>query len=159
MWHYGLVAEQDPCSGSAVDRITARFQPGNRSRAHRVAGLGQPNQSIRFVFTGGIVMSSKRMFMIAWPLAVGSTSIACGASLAADGAKTKKNDTEAAAKAPAAVAETAKAPTAVAEPKEAEKAPRLTIVDPVKDFAVVPMGQNLDWSFVIKTTGNAALQT
>jgi len=98
------------------------------------------------------------MFMIALALAVGSTSIACGASLAADGAKTKKNDTEAAAKAPAAVAETAKAPTAVAEPKEAEKAPRLTIVDPVKDFGVVPKGEKLDWSFVIKNTGNADLQ-
>ncbi len=90
-------------------------------------------------------MSSKRMFMIALALAVSSTSL-----LAADGAKVKKSDSEAAT--------TAQAPAAVAESKEAEKAPRLTIVDPVKDFGVVPKGDKLDWSFVIKNTGNADLQ-
>jgi hypothetical protein len=95
------------------------------------------------------------MFMMALAFAVGSTSIACAASLAADGAKIKKNDTEGASKAPAAVAA---APAAVAEPKEAEKAPRLTIIDPVKDFGVVPKGEKLDWSFAIKNTGNADLQ-
>ena len=93
-------------------------------------------------------MSSNRMFMIALALTVSSASVACGASLAADGAKTKKNDTEASTTAPAAVKES----------KEAEKAPRLTIVDPVKDFGVVPKGEKLDWSFVIKNTGTADLQ-
>jgi hypothetical protein len=85
------------------------------------------------------------MFMIALALAVSSTSL-----LAADGAKVKKSDSEGAT--------TAQAPAAVAESKDAEKAPRLTIVDPVKDFGVVPKGDKLDWSFVIKNTGNADLQ-
>jgi hypothetical protein len=96
-------------------------------------------------------MSSKRMFMIALALAVSSTFLACGASFAADGASAKKSDSEAATTAQAA-------PAAVAESKETEKAPRLTIVDPVKDFGVVPKGDKLDWSFIIKNTGNADLQ-
>jgi hypothetical protein len=39
-----------------------------------------------------------------------------------------------------------------------EKAPRLTIVQPVKDYGTVPKGQKLEWSFLIKNTGNADLQ-
>ncbi len=39
-----------------------------------------------------------------------------------------------------------------------EKAPRLTIVEPVKEYGEVPKGDKLDWSFVIKNTGNADLQ-
>ena len=40
----------------------------------------------------------------------------------------------------------------------AEKAPRLTIVEPVKDYGTVPKGDKLDWAFVVKNTGNADLQ-
>jgi len=47
-----------------------------------------------------------------------------------------------------------------AEPasKEPEKAPRLTIVEPVKDYGTIPKGEKLDWSFAIKNTGDADLQ-
>ena len=40
----------------------------------------------------------------------------------------------------------------------AEKAPRLTLVDPVKDFGTVPKGQKLTWEFQVKNTGNADLE-
>lgn len=40
----------------------------------------------------------------------------------------------------------------------AAKAPRLTLVDPVKDFGTVPKGSKLDWSFEVKNTGNADLE-
>lgn len=40
----------------------------------------------------------------------------------------------------------------------AESAPRLTIVEPVKEFGEVAKGDKLDWSFVIKNTGTADLQ-
>jgi hypothetical protein len=39
-----------------------------------------------------------------------------------------------------------------------ESAPRLTIVEPVKEFGEVAKGDKLDWSFVIKNTGTADLQ-
>lgn len=39
-----------------------------------------------------------------------------------------------------------------------EKAPRLTIVEPVKDYGTIPKGEKLDWAFVIKNTGDADLQ-
>lgn len=42
--------------------------------------------------------------------------------------------------------------------KSAEKAPRLMLVEPVKDFGTVPRGDKLDWSFLVKNTGNADLQ-
>ena len=42
--------------------------------------------------------------------------------------------------------------------KSAEKAPRLTVVEPVKDFGTIPRGDKLDWSFVVKNTGDADLQ-
>lgn len=38
------------------------------------------------------------------------------------------------------------------------KAPRLTLVEPVKDFGTVPKGQKLDWSFVVKNTGDSDLE-
>jgi len=41
---------------------------------------------------------------------------------------------------------------------DSEKAPRLTIVEPVKEFGEVPKGDKIDWSFLIKNTGNADLQ-
>ena len=62
-----------------------------------------------------------------------------------------------------ALALTLTAPFAVAqEAKKAStdsaKAPRLTIVDPIKDFGTVPKGQKLDWSFEIKNTGTSDLE-
>jgi hypothetical protein len=39
-----------------------------------------------------------------------------------------------------------------------DKAPRLTIVEPVKDYGEVAKGDKLEWTFVIKNTGNADLQ-
>lgn len=44
------------------------------------------------------------------------------------------------------------------ETPAAEKAPRLTIVEPVKDFGTIPKGDKLDWTFVVKNTGDADLQ-
>src|SRR5205085_5252345 len=52
------------------------------------------------------------------------------------------------------------AQTAAAKKADAadNKAPRLTIVEPVKEYGEVPKGDKLDWSFVIKNTGNADMQ-
>jgi hypothetical protein len=58
-------------------------------------------------------------------------------------------------------AETAKAKTDTKPAKSedaAEKAPRLTIVEPVKDYGTVPKGDKLDWAFVVKNTGSTDLQ-
>jgi len=51
----------------------------------------------------------------------------------------------------------AKGSDAKAEVK-AEKAPRLTIIEPVKDYGTVPKGDKLEWAFVVKNTGDADLQ-
>jgi hypothetical protein len=48
-----------------------------------------------------------------------------------------------------------KAETAAKEP---EKAPRLTIVEPVKDYGTIPKGEKLDWAFVVRNTGDADLE-
>src|SRR5687768_3267337 len=40
----------------------------------------------------------------------------------------------------------------------ADKAPRLTLVDPIKDFGVVAKGEKLSWTFGIKNTGTADLE-
>lgn len=52
------------------------------------------------------------------------------------------------------------APFAVAQEKAAAetKAPRLTLVEPLKDFGTVPKGEKIDWSFQIKNTGAADLE-
>lgn len=42
--------------------------------------------------------------------------------------------------------------------KDAEKAPRLTILEPVKDYGTIAKGEKLDWSFLVKNTGNSDLQ-
>ena len=52
----------------------------------------------------------------------------------------------------------AKSETAKETAKEADKAPRLTIVEPVKDYGTIAKGEKLDWSFVIKNTGDSDLQ-
>jgi len=88
---------------------------------------------------------SKRMFAITMAFLLTS------ASLFAAEAKSEK---KAAAK-PAATAE-AKA-DAKSDAKD-EKAPRLTLVEPIKDYGVVPKGDKLDWAFEVKNTGNADLQ-
>jgi hypothetical protein len=51
----------------------------------------------------------------------------------------------------------AKAAAASTETAE-EKAPRLTLTEPVKDYGTVPKGDKLDWAFEVKNTGNADLQ-
>lgn len=51
-----------------------------------------------------------------------------------------------------AVAQDKKGATATA------KAPRLTLVEPLKDFGTVPKGHKLDWAFEIKNTGTADLE-
>lgn len=92
-------------------------------------------------------MSAKRFLVVAMSALV-SVSV-----LAADGQKSttkaKKDDSEAAAK--------AQASTAPASADE-EKAPRLTIVEPVKDYGTVPKGDKLEWAFVVKNTGDTDLQ-
>lgn len=60
-----------------------------------------------------------------------------------------------------ALALTLTAPFAVAQDKKATdttKAPRLTLVEPLKDFGTVPKGEKIDWSFEIKNTGAADLE-
>src|ERR1051326_6915897 len=49
-------------------------------------------------------------------------------------------------------------PAAKANEEKQAAAPRLTIVEPIKDFGVVPKGDKLDWSFEIKNTGDSDLQ-
>lgn len=60
-----------------------------------------------------------------------------------------------------ALALTAMAPFAFAEEKKAAetaKAPRLTLVEPLKDFGTVPKGTKIDWSFEVKNTGTSDLE-
>jgi len=57
-----------------------------------------------------------------------------------------------------AVAQDKKAETKPAAEAAAEKAPRLSLVEPVKDFGTVPKGEKLDWSFQIKNTGTSDLE-
>ncbi len=63
-----------------------------------------------------------------------------------------------------AVALAATAPFAIAQEKTAAKAsetakvPRLTLVEPLKDFGTVPKGEKIDWTFEIKNTGTADLE-
>ena len=86
-------------------------------------------------------MLSKRMVVIMMVL----VALTASCTFAADGAK--KSD----AKKPATTAEASKA-------EGAEKAPRLTVVEPVKDYGTVAKGDKLTWSFAIKNTGTADLQ-
>ena len=87
-------------------------------------------------------MSSKRILVIMIAVLVALTA---SLTFAADQpAKAKKTAAPAAKKAEAA--------------KEAEKAPRLTIVEPVKDYGTIAKGEKLDWSFLVKNTGDSDLQ-
>ncbi len=83
-------------------------------------------------------MSSKRTIAVTMAF----LAFALMASLASAQTKTKKEPTA------------AKSATAASE----EKAPRLTIVEPVKEYGEVPKGDKLDWAFVIKNTGTSDLQ-
>ena len=47
---------------------------------------------------------------------------------------------------------------AFAEEPEAVKGPRLTLVEPLKDFGTVAKGEKLEWSFQVKNTGTADLE-
>ncbi len=87
-------------------------------------------------------MSSKRILVVMIAVLV---TLTAAISFAADQpVKTKKSAKATAAK-------------KAAEPK-AEKAPRLTIVEPVKDYGTIAKGEKLDWSFLVKNTGDADLQ-
>jgi archaellum component FlaG (FlaF/FlaG flagellin family) len=72
------------------------------------------------------------------------------ASFAAPSAKTKASGNEKGAA--AAVAGDEKPAAA------SEKSGRLTLVEPVKEFGEIPKGDKLDWSFLVKNTGDADLQ-
>ena len=89
-------------------------------------------------------MSSKRNLVITMAFLVSSFA----ALAMADGPKSKaKTDSEPAAAPQSAAAQTAEA-----------KSPRLTIVEPVKDYGTIPKGEKLDWQFLVKNTGDADLQ-
>ena len=60
-----------------------------------------------------------------------------------------------------AFALTITAPFAVAAEKASTataKGPRLTLIEPIKDFGTVPKGQKLDWAFEVKNTGTSDLE-
>jgi hypothetical protein len=87
-------------------------------------------------------MSSKRILVVMIAVLVALTATL---SFAADQpAKAKKTAAPAPKKAEAAT--------------EAAKAPRLTIVEPVKDYGTIAKGEKLDWSFLVKNTGDSDLQ-
>ena len=82
-------------------------------------------------------MSSKRI------LVVMIAALTAAVSIAADQpAKAKKSEAPAEKKAEA----------------KKDAAPRLTIVEPVKDYGTISKGEKLDWAFVVKNTGDSDLQ-
>jgi Protein of unknown function (DUF1573) len=83
-------------------------------------------------------MSSKRILVVMIAVCVALTA---AISFAADEPAKPKKSADVKAEAPA---------------KDA--APRLTIVEPIKDYGTIPKGEKLDWSFVVKNTGDADLQ-
>lgn len=52
----------------------------------------------------------------------------------------------------------AKAADAPKKEEATAKAPRLTLVDPIKDFGTVAKGEKLDYAFLVKNTGTADLE-
>lgn len=86
-------------------------------------------------------MSSKRILVVMIAVLVALTA---AISFAGDTpAKAKKSEAPAEKK---------------AEPAAKDAAPRLTIVEPIKDYGTISKGEKLDWAFVIKNTGDADLQ-
>jgi len=84
-------------------------------------------------------MSSKRFLVVTMAALVSLT-----ASLSF--AQKAKTENEPAAKAQATSTESD------------EKAPRLTIIEPVKDYGTIPRGDKLEWGFAVKNTGDSDLQ-
>jgi hypothetical protein len=80
-------------------------------------------------------MSSKRILVVMLAIVVAMTASLAFAQEAKKSATAAKDDA-----------------------KDAEKAPRLTIVEPVKDYGTVPKGEKLNWTFAIKNTGTSDLQ-
>jgi len=89
-------------------------------------------------------MSSKRILIIMIAVLV---TLTAAISFAADQPAQAKKSTEVSADKKAEPAS-----------KEPAKAPRLTILEPVKDYGTIPKGEKLDWSFVVKNTGDADLE-
>ncbi len=86
-------------------------------------------------------MSSKRILVVMIAVVVALTA---AISFAADQpVKAKKSEAPAEKK---------------AEPAAKDAAPRLTIVEPIKDYGTISKGEKLDWSFLVKNTGDADLQ-
>ncbi|HEX7678239.1 MAG TPA: DUF1573 domain-containing protein [Thermoanaerobaculia bacterium] len=86
-------------------------------------------------------MSSKRIPVVMIAVLVALTA---AISFAADQpVKAKKSEAPAAKK---------------AEPAAKDAAPRLTIVEPIKDYGTISKGEKLDWAFLVKNTGDADLQ-
>jgi hypothetical protein len=50
------------------------------------------------------------------------------------------------------------APKTTEAPAASGKAPRLTVIEPVKDFGTVSKGEKLTWKFQVKNTGDADLE-
>jgi hypothetical protein len=86
-------------------------------------------------------MSSKRILVVMIAVLVALTAAISFA--AAEPAKAKKSEASAEKK---------------AEPAAQDAAPRLTIVEPIKDYGTISKGEKLDWAFLVKNTGNADLQ-
>src|SRR5882672_5324515 len=117
-------------------RMTAR-PAGESSLA---VGCSNPRSPVLFSIQHRRIlsMSSKRILVVMIAVLAALTA---SLSFAADQpAKAKKTAAPAAKKA------------------EAEKAPRLTIVEPVKDYGTIAKGEKLDWSFLVKNTGDSDLQ-
>ena len=91
-------------------------------------------------------MLSKRNSVVMMAILVALTA---SLTFAADGAKSAK---------PAKKTSTAAKSANSSSGKDAEKAPRLTIVEPVKDYGTVSKGEKLDWAFTVKNTGTSDLQ-
>ena len=85
-------------------------------------------------------MSSKRILVVMMAILVGLV-----ASLALAQESAKPSDAQPAAKSAEAA-------------KDADKAPRLTVVEPVKDYGTVAKGEKLTWAFAIKNSGTSDLQ-
>jgi Protein of unknown function (DUF1573) len=96
---------------------------------------------------------SKRIVVTALALFV---SVACSAANTLESTKKSDATVKAAAKSDATVKAAAVSDATVKA--AAEKAPHLTIIEPVRDFGTIPRGDKLDWTFQVKNTGNADLE-
>jgi hypothetical protein len=101
-------------------------------------------------------MSSKRLVVVMMAFLVALTA----ALALADGTKpaVKAKPGDAAQKAKPAAKTTPKPAEVKSDAAKSEAVPRLTIVEPVKDYGTVAKGEKLDWAFLVKNTGTADLQ-